>query len=141
MIPILNTIGLRKSIFRYVLPSSMQKISQSTFLKHKSALVANKSVIFKDEAGRLWILCEKSKIVSSNYLVRVKYEALIQGGAEDIATKLNGGEFCHAYLDIGLTYGIEELHEFNNFGIKAFIALRLNKGKRISYNWNYLIKQ
>lgn len=135
--PIQNTNFALKSIFRYVLPLTRTKINQSTYEKHKSVLMANKSVIFKDEVGRIWLLGEKSKSCSSNYLVRLRFEVLFQGEAEKIAARLNGNKFCHAYFDNSIVYSMDELHEVTAYGEKAFLCLRLNKGKITSFSWNY----
>jgi hypothetical protein len=128
-----------KSVIRYIVPRSRVKLSQATFERLKASLIAEKSVILKDDIGDLYILSEKGLNTPYPSKVQVLPECLLQESVEKIAAKLNGGQFAHAYYNSGMN-DIPAEHYIEAYGEKAFIAIKQNIGKRISYSWNYIKK-
>jgi hypothetical protein len=141
MTPIPTLILPPYIMYRYAIPKSRQPIASATAKRLANALrIAHSNVLQLDD--KLFVLYQKSESLKTDCLVEIQWVALLQEKAEGVARSLNGGRFCHCYLNEEIVYEIEQMHPVNVIGKSVFIALSENKkAKNICYDFNYLIKK
>lgn len=126
------------SILRHVLPDTRVKLSSATFERLRKELEAKKSNLLTDDSGELWHLSPKTQSYPYFSKVQVHRAVLYQTAAEEIAFRLNGNKFCHAYYQPNMIYEMNELHEVMINQKKAFLVLHRNiQAKRPSFNFNF----